>query len=579
MPLARTLSISFVPLAVLLACGAALAQQERFKLMASDGASEDRFGHSVALAGSRAVIGAYFDDDLGPNSGSAYVFDIVTAQELFKFTASDGTPNDWFGWAVAGSDDRAVVTARDDQHGVGSGSAYVFDLVSGQELLKLTAPDAAFGDEFGVSVAISADFAVIGARWDDDLGPNSGSAYIFNVTTGQMLHKLVASDGGVDQWFGGSVAISGTRAIVGARDEGLGASAGSAYVFDVSTGQELFKLVPSDLSAGDLFGSSVAIGRDRAVIGAMADDDLGQDSGSAYVFDVNSGQELFKLTASDGAPDDLFGRSVAISGVLVIVGAVFDDDLGANSGSGYVFNITTGQELAKLLPSDGSAGDWFGLSVAASGNWALLGAEGSDDLGYQAGSAYVFDMAFPDCNGNGIPDSDDIGAGTSQDCDADWIPDECQIADNPSLDLNGNGFLDECECFVSRYCIVNPNSTNVPGRIGAIGLPSISLNSFTLSASDLPPGQFGIFFFGPLQIDPFPFGDGYRCVGGQLTRLDPPIPATGQGIAQLRLDFTRPPLDWFVSGDTTNFQFWYRDPQGVGVGFNLTDALQVTFCP
>ena len=129
-------------------------------------------------------MGAYGDDDGGTNSGSAYVFmrsGTFWSQQV-KLTASDATAGDYFGVSVSISGDYAIVGAyRDDGDGSDSGSAYVFmrsDTTWSQQA-KLTAFDAAAGDEFGFSVSISGDYAIVGAWCDDDGGTDSGSAYIF----------------------------------------------------------------------------------------------------------------------------------------------------------------------------------------------------------------------------------------------------------------------------------------------------------------------------------------------------------------------------------------------------------------
>ena len=312
------------------------------KIVASDGAADDYFGYSVAISGNYAIVGAYQDDDNGTDSGSAYIFNVTTGAELHKLVPSDGAANDIFGISVAIDGNYAIVGARqDDDKGTNSGSAYIFNVTTGAELHKLTASDGVAGDNFGHSVAIDGNYAIVGARQDDDNGSNSGSAYIFNVTTGAELHKLTASDGAADDYFGESVAISGNYAIVVAyADDDKGSNSGSVYIFNVNTGAELHKLTASDGAESDYFGISVAIDGNYAIVGAHADDDKGSGSGSAYIFNVQTGAELHKLVASDGAASDQFGISVAISGIYTIVGARMDDDNGANSGSAYIFTGT-----------------------------------------------------------------------------------------------------------------------------------------------------------------------------------------------------------------------------------------------
>jgi len=269
---------------------------------------------------------------------------------------------------------------------------------------RLTAVDGAAGDEFGWSVAISGDTAVVGAPYDD-IGANAdqGSAYVFvrsGVTWGQQ-QKLSAADGAADDFFGCSVAIAGDSAVVGACGDDVGANAnqGSAYVFvrsGVTWGQQA-KLTAADGAANDTFGCSVAIAGETAVVGAP-NDDVGAtaNQGSAYVF-VRSGvtwTQQQKLVAGDGAVYDNFGSSVAIAGETAVMGAP-NHDVGAHSaqGSAYAFvrSGTTWSEQTQLVAADGATDDWFGYSVALSGDTAVVGAYW-DNVGARTaqGSAYVF---------------------------------------------------------------------------------------------------------------------------------------------------------------------------------------------
>ncbi|MCK4901925.1 MAG: FG-GAP repeat protein, partial [Thermoplasmatales archaeon] len=249
---------------------------------------------------------------------------------------------------------------------------------------KLLPSDGAAFDFFGGSVSIDGDYAIIGAYGDADNGQDSGSAYIFtrSGTTWTEQAKLLPSDGTTDDFFGWSVSIDGDYAIIGACFDGdNGYESGSAYVFkrDGTTWTEQAKLLPSDGAAEDWFGFSVSIDGDYAIIGAPADDSNGYFSGSAYVF-TRSGtnwNEQDKLLASDGAEGDLFGWSVSISGDYAIIEASSDDN-GFDSGSAYIFKreSTSWTEQAKLLASDGAAGDWFGHSVSIDGDYAIIGADG-----------------------------------------------------------------------------------------------------------------------------------------------------------------------------------------------------------
>jgi hypothetical protein len=204
----------------------------------------DFFGNSVSISGDTAVVGAYEDDDDGWSSGSAYVFvrDVTTGTwtEQAKLTASDAAGGDKFGYSVSVSGDTVLIGAYwDDDAGFQSGSAYVF-VRSGStwtEQAKLTASDGAAGDYFGDSVSVSGDTALIGAYRDDYAGTYSGSAYVFvrSGSTWTQQAKLTASDGAAWAYFGHSVSVSGDTALIGAAwDSDAGGNSGSAYMYDLA---------------------------------------------------------------------------------------------------------------------------------------------------------------------------------------------------------------------------------------------------------------------------------------------------------------------------------------------------------
>jgi hypothetical protein len=345
---------------------------EQDKLLASDGAAYKYFGCSVSVSGDYAIVGAMGDDDNGDYSGSAYIFapneiEPNNWEQVAKLTASDGAADDRFGGSVSVSGDYAIVGAYwDDDNGDASGSAYIFapnevDPNSWEQVAKLLASDGAEGDRFGYCVSVSGDYAIVGAYYDDDNGSNSGSAYIF-----------APNEVGPNSW------------------------------------DQVAKLTASDGAEGDRFGYSVSISGDYAIVGARGDDDKGSESGSAYIFapnevGPNSWDQVAKLTASDGTGGEWFGYSVSISGDYAIVGAHYDDDNGDYSGSAYIFKqeAEAWDERAKLTASDGAAYDYFGRSVSVSGDYAIVGADGDDDNDGESGSAYMFVGTCPESDSTG----------------------------------------------------------------------------------------------------------------------------------------------------------------------------------
>ena len=388
---------------VYLTCvGAAWAQTglwvEQAKLRPSDVKRRDWFGQPAFIDGDHAIIGESVDNDKGDYAGAAYIFkrDGTNWVQQVKLTISDANDKDYFGWDVSISGDYAVVGAGgEDDNGPDSGSAYIFkrngtDWVQQQ---KLTPSDANANDWFGSRVAIKDDYCIVGAWHDDDNGKHSGSAYVFNFNGTRWVQqaKLTASDGEPNDMFGYSISIDGEYAILGAMRDALWT--GSAYIFKRSgtewTQQQ--KLTAPDGNEFDRFGWDVSIDGDYAIVGAWGDDANGlNQAGSAYIFKRNGTEWGLqqKLTAAEANSKDSFGdsfgTSVSVSGDYVIVGASLDDDNGVNSGSAYIFKRsgTNWVQQQKLTASDGSAGNLLGGAVSISGNYAVVG-------GY-TDAAYIF---------------------------------------------------------------------------------------------------------------------------------------------------------------------------------------------
>ncbi len=405
--------------------------------------ASDYFGIRVKMSGNYIVISARNENDTtGSDSGKAYIFNIHTPQietassfngleklidnqtiqtsrntllwTLNNPNAYSTSESDQFGISVSISGNYAIVGAQyeDDASGTDSGKAYIFNATTGQLLWTLNNPNAsgtATNDYFGNSVAISGNYAIVGAFIEDDASVNSGKAYIYNAVTGALLFTLNNPGGygtGQDDWFGYSVAISGNYAIVSAhRDASTdGQYSGKAYIYNAATGALVNTLNnPNVYSTAivDYFGYSVAISGNYAIVGTNAEDDAGGiDSGKAYIYNVTTGALVWTLNnpnAYSTSLGDYFGNSVAISGNYAIVGALNEDDVGGgNSGKAYIFNVTTGQLLWTLnnpTSYSTSESDQFGWSVAISGNYAIVGAYFEDDAGgSRSGKAYIFNV-------------------------------------------------------------------------------------------------------------------------------------------------------------------------------------------
>jgi hypothetical protein len=309
-----------------------------------------------------------------------------------------------FGSSVAVSGDVAIVGAEtvDDV-----GAAYVYRRMGdGSWVLEdeLLAGDGAVDDFFGDAVAVSGDVALIGAPARDEVASESGAVYVFHHAGGgiwSLEQKLVAGHGGPTggafNGFGGSVAFSGSVAIVGAAgDSTRGTFAGAAHCFlrqPNGTWIQEAKLLAADGQSQDYFGTSVAISGNWALVGAPFDDDRGTNSGSVHVFKrKNSGvwQSRGKFTRPGGDPGDAFGFAVALSGKDAVVGAPWDVD-GPAEGSATVFRRSgnTWNKVRKLRATDPEPFDRFGAAVSISGDAAIVGAP-DNVLSAGPGKAHTF---------------------------------------------------------------------------------------------------------------------------------------------------------------------------------------------
>jgi hypothetical protein len=329
----------------------------------SNGQASDSYGHSVSIYGDYAIVGSPYDDEGAglTDNGSATMYkrNATTGvwEQVQKLLIQPGASNTSFGYSVAVSGDYTIVGAPADALGKGSASIFKRNAITGVwELVQKLDNQSAFIDNFGYSVAISGDYTIVGAPYDDETFPDQGSASIFkrNTTTGvwSLVQKLLNPSPGSFEGFGTSVSISGDFVIAGTPqdDEGAGfTDNGSATIFKRNTTTGLWdvvqKLVIPVAVSDDYFGSSVAIYGDWAVVGAPSADNSGTDDGLAIVFKRNttSGAWEFhsELSNTNGASYSHFGTSVSINDNYILAGANTDDVNGiSDAGSACIFKKT-----------------------------------------------------------------------------------------------------------------------------------------------------------------------------------------------------------------------------------------------
>jgi hypothetical protein len=333
---------------------------QQAKIVAGDSHANDMFGRSVAIYENYAVIGACYGDNQEAgisNCGTAYVYKRSGATWTFQdeLYASDGQPGDQFGESIDICGDWIIVGAYRAPSGNNPevGAAYVFQR-SGEtwtQMDKLEADsDRHAGDWFGADVAISPNYAIVGApRYDDPTnGTDSGAAFLFERDDTDWDHVTPRlAEGATDDQFGCAVAIDNDSvAVVGAETHWPAGCnrTGAAYVYlrGGSSWPMVQKLHDTAGAHWDRFGCAVAICDDGIVIGAKSDDTGGNNHGSAYLYVRDGGTwvEEDKMYASDGEPNDEFGEAVALYGSVILIGARYEDALGTDAGAAYTFEIT-----------------------------------------------------------------------------------------------------------------------------------------------------------------------------------------------------------------------------------------------
>jgi hypothetical protein len=382
------------------------------KVTASDGTTNSYFGSADALNGPTALIGA---DGENSFQGAAYLF--TKSNDLWsqgqKLTASDGLPGDEFGYRVALAEATLVVGAftATVNGNTSQGAAYVFTKSNNiwSESQKLTANDGGLFDNFGAAVALDGATLVVAANGATVGGnPAQGAVYVFTASNGiwMQTQKLTANDGAAYDNFGLSVALQGSNILVGSPHATVGTNQvqGAVYVFTQSNGAwtQTQKLTASDGAANDSFGQSVAMSDSTALIGAYNATVNGHSGqGAAYIFSNSNGNwnQTQKLTASDGAANANFGNAVDLDSTRALIGAdVSTVGNNTSQGKAYLFEESNGNwsQSATLVASDGATDDFFGAALTLDGPTLLVSTPHPTIGGntYQ-GAAYFYSQRTP----------------------------------------------------------------------------------------------------------------------------------------------------------------------------------------
>ncbi len=471
---------------------------EKKKILALDAIAEAYFGYSIQTSDDVLVVGAPGDPANGTDAGAAYVYRYVDTgwiQEQ-KLIPQDGEPEDLFGYSVAVDGDLIVVgNWADSTFGDDSGSAYVFRFDGStwvEEQKLLPEEGGAVDDYFGYTVAVSNDFILIGKPFGDELGPGSGSAYVFHYDGENWIQqtKLLAWEPTWADFFGSAVALQGNIAMIGAeQDDTIATAAGAVYIFrfDGSVWLPEQKILPIGGGSYGRFGDDIDISGHTAVIGTYF-------GAAAYAYQFNGSSWIQEKRFLSPEPEmgDYFGSEVTVYNDVLVIGAPYLNDPQVNAGAAYLYrrNDAEWPLIARIQPSDIAARDAFAFALDISGETLAAGSINDKDHGEYTGSIYMFSIVLDDldfdlvvdicdncpnhanpdqadCDDDGIGDVCAIDEGLSEDCQLNGVPDECDIAFGTSTDLNGNGIPDECECI---HDLNGDDQVNIDDIFAVLGL-------------------------------------------------------------------------------------------------------------
>ncbi|MEZ6005490.1 MAG: hypothetical protein R3F33_15045 [Planctomycetota bacterium] len=553
----------------LLATSPLLAQTCDVRLTGGDINGAEKVGASLWKSGNLVFSGAPGEhvNGVSINGGAVYVHekDTLTGAwtEIAKLEPTSLVARENFGTDLDGQGNTLVIGAPDQSPIVATTTGSVFVMSHGGNGVNwtvdqvLTPSDGAIGDQFGMSVAISGNYIIVGSPGNDETATNRGAAYVFENIGGVWteVQKILAPAGTTGSGYGDVVEIEGDVMLIGSSFANLGGINGGlleAYMLDgAGIWQEHQHVTGSAMNIADYYASSISFTGGVLAVGSANDDDVVNNCGSVYVFRWDALNMLFlqeaRLVRTVPVPSDFLGRSVHTDGVRVIAGGDgFDPAGGAvvfeqNGGVWGVFREVMPQELG---PNGGA-----GAAVFVDGDTSLLGDVTDSTFFFQNGATFVTNLTIPDANGNGI---------------GDW-----------------------CESLGVNYCSPNVvNSTGQSGVISAVGSSFVADNTLTLEVAQLPNFVFGIFITSQTQgLIANPGGaDGNLCLSGAIGRYNQGgqiFGTSGSGTGSLVLDLTMTPTPntpvAVMAGETWNFQAWYRDFYNNTSHSNFTDAISITF--
>jgi len=347
----------------------------------------------LAAVGKNLVIGFPEDDTFGIDAGKACLFDTSKGKVLQTFKSPKPDVGHNFGCSVAAVGDRVVIGEyRADKPNLRlAGAAYIFDASTGKMLHTLDKPSLAAEDYFGRAVGVLGENFLIACSGDDAGGKNAGAVFLYDSSTGELL-QVFRKPEPPSQGFGRAIAAVGDNLLVGDDlDDTKGPNAGAVHLLDGSTGELLRTFYNPMLGRGHGFGKAVAALGNNVLIAEKSFKPSRAEGGSVYLFDGVTGELLRTFQNPNPVVDDGFGQSVAVVGGNVLVGANHAHANGLNVGAAYLFDASNGELLHTFLNPTPGWNDNFGVRVAALGNNILITAPLDDTAGIDAGAIYLFE--------------------------------------------------------------------------------------------------------------------------------------------------------------------------------------------
>jgi hypothetical protein len=391
------------------------------------------FGRSISV--DEGVVAAG-DPSWNSTAGSAQTFN--TTSGLLEYQRLNTGPNsafDFLGSSIALDDGLIAIGIPGDNF---MGSMQIYSLTTSLHVASF-APSGVTEGGIGAQIDMDDGLVAASAPLDAQNGNRAGAAYLLDIATNTVLHKLLADDGQDNDNIGtqGIAIDNGVVAVTSYQDDDQGTNAGAVYLFDVLTGNQIAKLFAFDPIMNGFFGISISMNDGILAVGARSGTD--GISGRVYLFDVATLTPLNLINISDMSPN--FGGAVAIDNSMLVVSDISDNELGTNAGAAYLFNADTGDQIAKLLPSDGAPGTAFGSAVSIDNG---IIAVSSNPVG--TGAVYIFSVPQAPCaadlTGDGTADIFDVLA---------FI--EAYNTTDPAADFTNDGTIDifDVLAFIKAY--------------------------------------------------------------------------------------------------------------------------------